>query len=130
MAEAAQPKPSLEDSTTSFSLAIILNGLALLHTFACAGIVFGWAALESILLDEGVFGGDDQTRLLNLTFMAGAIGNYLGNLPFGALLDRFGPKISGCLASACFASGLYLCANAATLPALLDQPVYSYSEQP
>lgn len=81
------------------------------HTFLCAGIVFGWASLLPILRSSS-----SPSSLQNLStttyaqiFTAGAIGNYISNLPFGVLLDNRGPKICGVVASLLFMFALWLC---------------------
>lgn len=84
-----------------------LNGLGLVHTFLCGGVVFGWASLEAVLRAEGRFRSDDEASLYALVFTLGAVGNYTSNLPFGALLDATGPKVAGCVASALF--GFFAC---------------------
>lgn len=76
------------------------------HTFLCAGIVFGWASLLSILRTEkDHLSSEAYARV----FIAGAIGNYTSNLPFGYLLDSRGPKVCGIVSSALFALALVLC---------------------
>ena len=97
-----------------------MNGLGIIHTFLCAGIVFGWTSLESVLRAEGVFSDDPNAALRFTTcFTAGAVGNYLSNLPCGLFLDTFGPKCTGSAASVGFALGLWLCSLAVQEPAAL-----------
>jgi MFS family permease len=83
--------------------------VGVMHTLLTAGIVFGWASLLPILRDEGLnLSSTDFTRI----FTFGAVGNYLSTLPFGIVLDRFGPKVCGILGSSLFALGLLLCSQA------------------
>lgn len=82
-----------------------------------AGIVFGWASLLPILRDEGLdLSPSDFCRV----FTHGAIGNYLSSLPFGLVLDKFGPKTCGIVASLLFGVGCVLCSFAITSPTCLD----------
>jgi len=76
------------------------------HTLLCAGIVFGWASLLSILRTEK---DHLSPTIYARIFIAGAIGNYSSNLPFGFLLDTRGPKVCGMISSAIFAFALILC---------------------
>ena len=88
--------------------------IGIIHTFLCAGVVFGWASLYAILKYEGIFSTDPSTATQKFSnvFMFGAIGNYMSNLPFGTLLDSHGPKITCIAASLLFTIGLYLCSLA------------------
>ena len=88
---------------------LLFASIAVSHTLLCAGIVFGWASLLPLLREEGVdLSAADFTRI----FTHGAVGNYLSSLPFGLILDRFGPKRLGIVASLFFASGVWLCVMA------------------
>lgn len=92
-------------------------GIGVSHTFLCAGVVFGWASLLPVLrYSEGI---DLTPETYAQIFTAGAIGNYVSNLPFGLLLDRAGPKVCGMVASISFAIGLLLCSYAAESSACL-----------
>ena len=72
-------------------------GIGLLHTFLSAGIVFGWASLYPVLRHEGVFEYEkNRTLSFSTAFTCGAIGNYLSNLPMGALLDSGAPHHRHC----------------------------------
>ena len=58
------------------------------HTLLCAGVVFGWTSLESVLLEEGVFSDyANPTLQFSSVFTFGAIGNVGGSsrdlVPFG-----------------------------------------------
>lgn len=87
-----------------------LVGVGALHTLLCAGVVFGWSSLEAVLRSEGRFGAAPD-ELFALVFTLGAVGNYVSNLPFGALLDRKGPRFLGCVASVLFAAAVALSAE-------------------
>ena len=89
------------------------GALGLLHTFLSAGIVFGWASLYPVLRHEGVFAGSDQPALaFSTAFTCGAIGNYVSNLPMGALLDSKGPRVTGIISAILMSIALMLCSNA------------------
>jgi MFS family permease len=75
------------------------------QTFSTA-IMFGWASLVPVLRSEGL---DYTPTELSQIFTAGAVGNYLATLPFGFLLDWYGPKITGIVASLLYGLGLFLC---------------------
>lgn len=91
----------------------IAAGIGLLHTFLSAGIVFGWASLYPVLRHEGVFEYEkNRTLSFSTAFTCGAIGNYLSNLPMGALLDSKGPRTTGIVASILMFTALFLCSNA------------------
>ncbi|KAG7369362.1 major facilitator superfamily transporter [Nitzschia inconspicua] len=75
------------------------------QTFLTA-IMFGWASLVPILRAEGLTYTPTE---LSQIFTAGAVGNYLATLPFGLLLDWYGPKTTGIVASLLYGLGLFLC---------------------
>ena len=100
-------RPKQHDFLKSHRYLSALIGIS--HTFLCSGIVFGWASLVPILRSETVhFSSTTYAEI----FTAGAIGNYLSNLPFGFLLDVRGPKTCGIVASSVFGIGLGLCSFA------------------
>ena len=84
--------------------------VGLSQTMLCAGVVFGWSALESVFIKEGVF--SSKTSMYTAVFTYGTIGNYLSNLPCGWILDRYGPMKTGLVASGGFALGVFLCSIA------------------
>jgi len=81
--------------------------VGLSQTMLCAGVVFGWSALESVFLKEGVFASEPS--MYTAVFTYGAIGNYLSNLPCGWILDTYGPMKTGIVAAFGFALGVFLC---------------------
>jgi len=96
---------------------VLYASIGVLHTLLTAGIVFGWASLLPVLRDEGLeLSPSDYCRV----FTHGAIGNYLSSLPFGLLLDKFGPKTCGIVASLLFGVGCVLCSFAVTTPTCLN----------
>ncbi|KAL1953929.1 hypothetical protein VTO42DRAFT_2007 [Malbranchea cinnamomea] len=88
--------------------------VAVVYLVVSAGIVFGFAALKPILIDEGVYrdfcSQDEIDRdvpvcygqeiRLNLMFTIAAVAANAFALPVGAVLDAYGPRatsIAGCL---------------------------------
>ncbi|KAL3930195.1 MAG: hypothetical protein SGARI_004553, partial [Bacillariaceae sp.] len=90
---------------------VLWASVGISQTLLTAGVVFGWASLLPILRDEQQQGVVDcfTPEQFSLIFSVGAIGNYLSTLFFGLLLDNFGPKACGILASILFSVGLTLC---------------------
>ncbi|VEU34474.1 unnamed protein product [Pseudo-nitzschia multistriata] len=96
------------------------------HGFLSA-IIFGWASLVPVLRDEERKASDSNGKdpwggtgrnlaeseytpsQLSQIFAAGVVGNYLLTLPFGMILDSYGPKTTGILASLVYGLGLFLC---------------------
>jgi MFS family permease len=81
----------------SVSRRVLLLTVAGLHVFLAAGVVFGWASLAEALAAEGMLCGDEegcpnQAAAFAVVFTLGTVGNYTSNLPFGLLLDRYGPQ--------------------------------------
>lgn len=88
---------------------VLFACVGVIHTLLTSGIVFGWASLLPVLRSEGIdLSPGDFARI----FTHGAVGNYLSTLPFGMILDNFGPKYCGIIASILFSVGLFLCSLA------------------
>ena len=78
---------------------LVVTDLASILLFS--GIVFGWTALQNILLREGFYSGlcavgqplpcDAQSTALNRAFTFASTAVSLVALPCGMLLDKFGP---------------------------------------
>jgi len=96
---------------------VLFACIGVVHTLLSAGIVFGWASLLPVLRSEGI---DLSPGEFARIFIHGAIGNYLSTLPFGMLLDNFGPKYCGITASILFSVGLLLCSFAHSSTWALD----------
>ena len=78
---------------------VLYASVGVLHTLLTAGVVFGWAAILPIFRNEGIELSPAEYASI---FTHGAIGNYLSSLPFGYMLDVFGPKKTGIIASLMF----------------------------
>lgn len=82
--------------------------VGIIQTLLSAGIIFGWASLLPVLRQEGVVHTPQEFSLI---FTSGAVGNYLSTLFFGVIVDQFGPRKTGIVASILFALGLLLASN-------------------
>jgi MFS family permease len=101
---------------------------AVTYCLFAAGIVFGYAALKPVLVDEGAYSDrcppkpgheDDDTCVeihLNLMFTVAAVATNVAALPIGAILDHFGPRVCGIISSVFLFCGAMLLAYAQTLP--------------
>ncbi|POS82319.1 hypothetical protein EPUL_006051, partial [Erysiphe pulchra] len=88
--------------------------IAVLNCFLSAGIVFGYAALKPVLIEEKIYRNycsqaelDQNVRVcvqqeirLNLMFVVAVVGTNASALPVGAILDKYGPRICGLISSA------------------------------
>ena len=112
---------------------ILQVATAVIYCLFSAGVVFGYAAIKPVLVKEGWYGdfceedyetpGDDQAGVcygqeirLNLMFTAAAAATNLCALPVGAILDRFGPRVSGIVGSVLLALGALLLAFSEAIP--------------
>ena len=116
--------------------------LAVLYCLFAAGVVFGYAAIKPVLIDEGVFHNlctkkelEDGTLpcykqeiRLNLMFTIAAVSTNVAALPIGTILDRYGPRICGILGSIFLAIGalLFSFASKITSGADLYTPGYFF----
>ncbi|EOA86687.1 hypothetical protein ACJQWK_09023 [Exserohilum turcicum] len=103
---------------------------AVIYCLFAAGVVFGYAAIKPVLLDEGVYRDyctDDelesnvhvcyeQELRLNLMFTIAAVSTNVVALPVGTILDRYGPRVCGIIGAISIATGALLFAFAAQLP--------------
>ena len=93
-------------------------------------MVFGYAAIKPVLIDEGVF--DElctkeeldkgtspcygQEIRLNLMFTVAAVSTNVAALPIGTILDRYGPRVCGIIGSICITIGALLFSFAEHIP--------------
>lgn len=105
-----------------------------------AGVVFGFAAIKPVLLEEGVYRNqctqqelDDnvlvcygQELRLNLMFTVAAVSTNVVALPVGTILDRYGPRVSGILGAIFITVGSVLFAFAADIPGDAYIPGYLF----
>ncbi|KAF2716539.1 MFS general substrate transporter [Polychaeton citri CBS 116435] len=97
-----------------------------LACWLASGILFGFAALKPILVDEGVYREYctpqeikdnvevcyEQDMRLNLFFAVASTTSNVSALPLGTLLDRYGPRAVSVLGAFCIAVGTLLMAEA------------------
>ncbi|KAG8987757.1 hypothetical protein FRB93_004419 [Tulasnella sp. JGI-2019a] len=91
--------------------------LSVFFNLTTAGVIFGFAALKSVLIKEGVYSDlchekyprygrpcDEQDLRINYMFTLSTVITNVVALPVGALLDQIGPKYTS-LGAAVFAAG-------------------------
>ncbi|KAG8901293.1 hypothetical protein FRB99_005408 [Tulasnella sp. 403] len=93
--------------------------VSVFFNLTCAGVIFGFAALKTVLVKEGVYSElcegddhpeigrpcDDQDLRLNYMFTLSTVITNVAALPVGAILDRVGPKYTSLLGAIIFAIG-------------------------
>ncbi|EUC35386.1 hypothetical protein COCCADRAFT_24672 [Bipolaris zeicola 26-R-13] len=103
---------------------------AVVYCLFAAGVVFGYAAIKPVLLEEGVYRDycskeelDNDVRVcyeqelrLNLMFTIAAVSTNVVALPVGTILDRYGPRVCGITGAISITIGALLFAFAAELP--------------
>ncbi|KAF7674538.1 mfs general substrate transporter [Alternaria burnsii] len=104
--------------------------LAVIYCLFAAGVVFGYAAIKPVLLEEGVYRDYctkeeldqdvhvcyEQELRLNLMFTIAAVSTNVVALPVGTILDRFGPRVCGITGAISITIGALLFAFAKELP--------------
>lgn len=105
-------------------------GLAIIYCLFAAGIVFGYAAIKPVLIDEGVYhnlctkdeleAGTNpcygQEIRLNLMFTIAAVSTNVAALPIGTILDKYGPRVCGIIGSILLTIGALLFSFAKQIP--------------
>ncbi|CAK1357834.1 Protein FMP42 [Cercospora beticola] len=111
---AVQYDPPVAAVEVSKGKRIAQVAVAVVYCLFAAGIVFGFAAIKPVFIEEGVYKdqcteaelrkGDGvcygQEIRLNLMFTVAAVSTNVCALPVGTILDRFGPRIAsiiGCV---------------------------------
>jgi hypothetical protein len=104
--------------------------IGVVSCLVASGITFGFDALKTILVEEGVYQDlctDDelhrgvrlcyvQDQRLNLTFIIASVTTNISALLVGGILDRYGPRICGITSSIFLALGSICLAFADPLP--------------
>ena len=104
--------------------------IAVVYCLLAAGIVFGYAAIKPVLIDEGVYRDRctkqeledgvwvcyEQELRLNLMFTVAAVSTNVCALPVGTILDRFGPRIASIIGVCLLSIGALGLAFASDLP--------------
>ncbi|KAK2756122.1 hypothetical protein FQN54_005530 [Arachnomyces sp. PD_36] len=129
-----QSAPGFGQATGAFEVGkgkrIAQVAAAVIYCFLSAGIVFGFAALKPILIQEGAFreqcDGDEPDSIympcykqeirLNLMFTIAATATNMCALPVGAILDAYGPRISSMIGCLWLLLGALLLAFATSIP--------------
>ncbi|GAB7357571.1 hypothetical protein MBLNU459_g0082t1 [Dothideomycetes sp. NU459] len=115
-------------------------GVAVVYCLLAAGIVFGYAAIKPVLIQEGVYREtctkqelDDgvwvcyeQELRLNFMFTIAAVSTNVCALPVGTILDRYGPRVAGIVGCVCLTIGALLFAFAGDLKDSADLYVPGY----
>ncbi|KAH6671254.1 MFS transporter-like protein Fmp42 [Halenospora varia] len=129
-AEAQQGDQAIGAFEVPKSKRILQVTAAVVYCLFSAGIVFGYAAIKPVLvnenvyrnlctkkeLEEGVRTCYDQEIHLNLMFTVAAVGTNVAALPIGAILDTLGPQVCGIIGSFLLSIGALLFAFAWQLP--------------
>ncbi|EKG12992.1 Major facilitator superfamily [Macrophomina phaseolina MS6] len=119
--------PAFEVSKTRRILQVTA---AVLYCLLAAGIVFGYAAIKPVLIEQGVYRDlctkdelnagvrvcYEQEIKLNFMFTVAAVSTNVCALPVGTILDRFGPRVSGLIGVMFLTVGALFFAFAADLP--------------
>lgn len=110
-----------------------------MYCLFAAGIVFGYAAIKPVLIDEGAFNElctneeiekgvspcYQQEIRLNLMFTVAAVSTNVAALPIGTILDRYGPRVCGIISSILLFAGAILMSVASSIhTADLYTPAY------
>ncbi|WPH01695.1 protein fmp42 [Acrodontium crateriforme] len=109
---------------------ILQVGIAVIYCLLAAGVVFGYAAIKPVLVDEGVYRDKctkqelkdgvwicyEQELRLNLMFTVAAVSTNVCALPVGTILDRYGPRVASLIGTVFLALGSLLFAFAGDIP--------------
>ena len=115
-------------------------GVAVVYCLLAAGIVFGYAALKPVLIQQGVYRDlctkkevedgvwvcYEQELRLNLMFTVAAVSTNVCALHVGKILDRFGPRFASCIGVGLLTLGALSMAFAADLPFDASIPGYLF----
>ncbi|KAL8713228.1 MAG: hypothetical protein Q9220_002749 [cf. Caloplaca sp. 1 TL-2023] len=110
------PPAAKEDPVGAFEVSksrrLVQVATAVVYCLFAAGVVFGYAALKPVLLNEGVYRDEcpefktsadkpcyEQEIRLNFMFTTAAVATNVCALPVGTILDRFGPRVCGLIGS-------------------------------
>lgn len=132
-----EPLKFLEESKRKRALQV---GLAIIYCLFAAGIVFGYAAIKPVLIDQGVYHElctkqelDEGTNpcyrqeiKLNLMFTIAAVSTNVAALPIGTILDRYGPRVCGIIGSILLTIGALLFSFAKQIPVDAYIPGYLF----
>ncbi|KAL5334866.1 major facilitator superfamily domain-containing protein [Aspergillus crustosus] len=112
---------------------VVQVSVAVVYCFFAAGIVFGFAAIKPVFIQEGVYSnfceGEEvacygQELRLNLMFTIAAVATNVSALPVGTILDTYGPRVCGIIGSFLLFLGALLLALANRIPTDVYIPSY------
>lgn len=122
------------------ALVLVQVVVAIIYCLFAAGIVFGYAAIKPVLIDEGVFKDlctpeevenhvtpcFQQEIRLNFMFTLAAVSTNVAALPIGTILDRYGPRVCGIIGSIFGVLGALLFSYAPKVKGDLFTPGYFF----
>lgn len=91
--------------------------LGLVSTFLFSGLIFGWAPLQVLLEEDGVYRSrcsieqplcTDRSSRMVFLYTMGQMAAVFGGAPLGFLVDRCGPQLCSFIAAVCVPAGLLL----------------------
>ncbi|KAF2764437.1 MFS general substrate transporter [Teratosphaeria nubilosa] len=129
-APAVQEEQTVGAHQVSQTKRILQVVIAATYCLLAAGVVFGFAALKPVLinegvyrdrctrqeLEEGVYGCYEQELRLNFMFTVAAVSTNVCALPVGTVLDRFGPRVASVVGAVFLTLGALSMAFAQDLP--------------
>lgn len=121
------PIGAFEVSKTKRILQVLV---AVIYCLLAAGVVFGFAAIKPVLIEQGVYRDRctkeelrdgvwvcyEQELRLNLMFTIAAVSTNVCALPVGTILDRFGPRVASLIGVFFITLGALFLAFAADAP--------------
>jgi MFS family permease len=124
----------------SKQMRLVQVAVAIIYCLFAAGIVFGYAAIKPVLIDEGVFKGlctaeevekgispcYQQEIRLNLMFTVAAVSTNVAALPIGTILDKYGPRVCGIIGSMLLLTGALLFSFASQVEGDMYTPGYFF----
>ncbi|USW48940.1 Putative major facilitator superfamily, MFS transporter superfamily [Septoria linicola] len=137
---AVQIDPPVAAVEVSKGKRIAQVAVAVVYCLLAAGVVFGFAAIKPVLIEEGVYKDQctkeelrdgvwvcyGQELRLNLMFTVAAVSTNVCALPVGTVLDRFGPRIASLVGCVFLFVGALFMAFAADLSHTFDAYIPGY----
>lgn len=138
------PPSAKEEPVGAFEVSktrrIVQVAVAVLYCLLAAGVVFGYAAVKPVLIQEGVYRDKctqdevdrgvwvcyGQELRLNLMFTVAAVSTNVCALPVGTILDRYGPRVAGMTGTVFLFIGALLFAFAQDLKHAFDAYIPAY----
>ncbi|KAL1305682.1 hypothetical protein AAFC00_007275 [Neodothiora populina] len=114
--------------------------VAVLYCLFAAGVVFGYAAIKPVLIQEGVYRDKctkeeldngvwvcyEQELRLNFMFTIAAVSTNVCALPVGTILDHYGPRVAGMIGCVFLFAGALFFAFAQDLKNSFDAYIPGY----